>query len=64
MLAEISSSEADTAVLFLIFPMSGLPLKAILSGGFNGNDGSETAAEALFIVFVVCGVPTRPVCHL
>ena len=57
MLAEIFSSESDTAVSFIIFPISGLPLKTILSGGLDGNDGSETAAEMLFIVFVVCGVP-------
>ena len=64
MLAEISSSEADTAVFFIIFPISRLPLKAILLGEIHGNDGSETTAEALFIVFVVCGVAPTPVSHL
>ena len=64
MLAEISSSEADTAVFFIIFPISRLRWKAILLGGINCHDGSETAAEALGIVFVVCGVAPTPVSHL
>ena len=64
MLAEISSSEADTAVLLIIFPTSGSASKAILLSGFDGNDGFETAAEALLFVVIVCGVRSFLVCRL
>ena len=62
--ADIPSPEANTAALFIILPISGLPSKAILSSRFDGNDGFETAAEALFIVHMVCGMRPFPVRHL